>query len=66
MKTLKEIEALPRNFLLASDIAEYIGANPNFIRAQAHKDPSKLGFPVVVIGSRVKIPKAPFVRYMRG
>jgi hypothetical protein len=30
------------------------------------QDPSKLGFPVIVAGRRVKVPKAPFIKYMRG
>lgn len=66
MTTLNDIEALPKEFLLASDVADYLGTNPDFIRGQAHEDPTKLGFPVVVIGTRVKIPKEPFIKFMRG
>jgi len=56
-KTLKEIEALPKEMLTANDITEIIGADANSIRLQAHRDSSKLGFPVIVIGSRVMLIK---------
>ncbi len=64
--TLDEIEALPQNMLTPKIAAMYLNCDPNIIRLQAHVDPSKLGFQVSVIGSRVKIPKIPFVKYMRG
>ena len=53
------------NILLASDIAPFLGVDPQDIRGQAKKDPSKLGFPVIVMGSRVKIPKEGFVHFMK-
>ena len=55
-----------KNELLISteDVARLLGVNPQSIRAQAHKDPKKLGFPVSVIGTRVLIPKEPFYRFI--
>ena len=35
-------------------------------RAKDENERKKLGFPVVVIKSRTKIPKEPFVKYCRG
>ena len=64
--TLQEIEAIPREMLRSSDIAGYLNSNPQDIRTQAQKDPQKLGFPVVVIGSRVKIPKQAFIAFIKG
>ncbi len=61
---LKDIESIPREFLLISEIAPLLGADPQSIRCQAQIDPTKLGFPVVVIKSRVKIPKRPFIQFM--
>lgn len=63
--TLKDIEALPKELLLMEDVAAFLGANPQSLRDQAHKDPEKLGFPVIVIGARVKTPKAAFVHFMK-
>lgn len=63
--TLQEIEAIPKEILTPEDIRKFLGATPNAIRAQAQADPRKLGFPVIVQGSRVRIPKAGFVFYCR-
>ena len=38
---------------------------PNYIRHQAQNDPDKLGFPVVVAGTRVRIPKEGFLYFCR-
>ena len=54
----------PGEVLTCAQVAEVIGANPDTVRWQARNDPSKLGFPVIVVGNRVKIPKRPFLRHM--
>lgn len=64
--TLEEIEKIPKEMLLATDIAPYLECDPHSIRVQAQEDPTKLIFPVIVIGSRVKIPKQAFINVMRG
>lgn len=66
MQTLKDIEAISKDLLTIMDIRDYLDCDANAFRLQAHKDPSKIGFPVIVIGSRVKIPKIPFIKFMRG
>ena len=63
--TLQDIENMNKEYLLATDVAPVLGCDPSDLRAQSQLDPSKLGFPVVVIGTRVKIPKDGFVFYMR-
>jgi hypothetical protein len=64
--TLEEIETMPSTMLLASDVAGYLHIDAQDIREQARSDPSKLGFPVIVAGSRLKIPKEAFVKFMKG
>ena len=51
-------------FLSPGDIAEVLHCDPQSIRAQAQTDPSKLGYPVIVINRRVRIPRIPFLRYL--
>ena len=63
--TLEELEAFPRDWLTCSQVAPVLNANPQSIHDQAVADPLALGFPVVVIKSRVKIPKRAFIRLMR-
>ena len=64
--TLAELEALPTEVLTCQQIAPILGANPATIHGQATDRPELLGFPVIVMGRRVKIPKRPFIAFMRG
>jgi len=66
MLTLEDLERIPTNMLTAAQVAPFIGSDPHTIRIAAHTRPDLLGFPVVVMGSRVKIPKELFVKYFRG
>lgn len=51
-------------FLSPADVAEVLHCDPQSIRAQAQTDPHKLGYPVIIINRRVRIPRIPFLRYM--
>lgn len=62
--TIPEIKSLDREMLTAAEVALIIGTDPNLIRHQAHEKPEALGFPVIVIKSRVKIPRIPFLRFI--
>jgi hypothetical protein len=63
--TLEDIAALPKSMLVATDIAPYLECDPGLIHDQAMLDPEKLGFPVVIMKSRVKIPKEGFLNFCR-
>ena len=64
--TLAEIKQPGKAMLTPADIAPVLGCDPNSIRLAARTCPELLGFPVIVTGTRVKIPKRAFLRYMRG
>ena len=64
--TLSELEALETEVLTCQQIAPVLMANPATIHLQAVECPEKLGFPVIVMGSRVKIPKKAFIAFMKG
>ena len=64
--TLNDIKAINREYLLPREVADVLGTDPQAIRTWAHKCPERMGFPVLCIGSRVKIPKQGFLRYMNG
>lgn len=64
--SLKDIEQLPGEMLTPEQVAPVLEMNPHTIRVQAGQDPNVFGFPVMVIGIRIKIPKQPFLLYMRG
>lgn len=62
--TIQEIEASTQEFLTPSDVAPVIGCNPYAINGQAQQDAAKLGFPVCVLGTRVRIPRRAFVHWL--
>ena len=64
-RTLEDIENLPGEVLTCQQIARILGVNPSTIHIQAMERPELLGFPVICAGRRVKIPKRPFLRFMR-
>lgn len=64
--TLSDIEKIPREYIIPREAAAVLGCTPYYINIAAEKCPEKLGFPVFKSGNRVKIPKAAFIKFMRG
>lgn len=64
--TLRELETTDRDFLKATDVARFIGCDPQIIRVIARNHPEKLGFPVCVMQTRVRIPRLAFLKWLRG
>jgi hypothetical protein len=64
--TIEAIKALDREFLTPAEIAPILGCNAQDIRWQARTAPERLGFPVIIIKSRTKIPRRGFIRWMEG
>lgn len=62
--TLEEIRASGKEFLVPTDVAEILGCAPYSINLQAKQDPSRLGFPAALIGTRVRIPRKGFLKWM--
>lgn len=62
--TIAEMLESAEPFLSPADIAEVLQCDPQSIRAQAQTDPSKLGYPVIIINRRIRIPRIPFLRYL--
>ncbi len=64
--TLREIEQLDTEVLLPAQVAEVLGCFQYSITTQARENAAALGFPVIITGTRVRIPKEAFVRFMKG
>lgn len=62
--TLEQIAAIPSEVLTCQQIAPLLRANPATLHQQAVEMPHLLGFPVIVAGNRVKIPKRSFIKFM--
>lgn len=62
--TLEELEDYPKETITPEIAAGILGCDPQNIRSQAQIDAGALGFPVIVMGSRVKIPRRGFLYFM--
>lgn len=66
--TLDEIKKSNKDFLIPSDIADVLGCDKYSINVQVSEDikngVNSLGFPVIKIGTRIKIPRRSFLRFM--
>lgn len=66
MEKLEQIKASDTLFLRPVDVAEILHCSPELIRVAAKKNPELLGFPVSVAGTRTRIPRLPFIRFVEG
>lgn len=65
--TLEELKASDKDCFSPHDVAGVLGTNPYTINIMLRDCPEKLGFPAFFVGrkgTRVKIPKIPFLRKM--
>lgn len=63
--TLEQVAQINKEMLTCADVAPLLGYDANSLRLQAREDPTLLGFPVVVAGTRVQIPKEGFIHFMK-
>lgn len=66
MTELERIEALEKDMLAPKDVAKCLGCTPYLINVATRDGKNPFPFPVIRINSRVRIPKIPFVKAMRG
>lgn len=64
--TLSEVERMDAVTLTPVQVASVLHADPHAIRVAAKQCPEHLGFPVMIVGNRVKIPREAFLAFMRG
>lgn len=64
--TLDQIEQMTVAVLTPAQVSGVLHLDQDTIRGQARERPELLGFPVICAGNRVKIPRLPFLRFMRG
>ena len=60
---LEKIATRGKEMLSPADVAPVLGCHPYAINVAAKEDPARLGFPVCLIGNRVKIPRRAFLRW---
>lgn len=63
--TLPELACrVDREWFTVTEISGVLNADPQTLRLTARQRPELLGFPVIVSGNRVKVPRIPFLRFM--
>lgn len=55
-----------RTYYTPKEVGKILGCTPYSINIQAKRHKESLGFPVIMIGNRVKIPKLAFHNFMNG
>ena len=64
--TLEDLEMLDKEMLVPTDIAPILGCKPYAINVAVKNGKNPFPFPVIRMGTRVKIPKRLFIKAMRG
>lgn len=62
--TLEDMIRSEKPFVTPKDVADVLHCSAQIIRIQARDNPEALGFPVIRIGSRTKIPRKAFIQFM--
>ena len=64
--TLKELEQLDTEVLTPSQVAPILGCQPYSINVATKDGKNPFPFPIIRLGTRVRIPKTPFLKFMKG
>lgn len=62
--TLEDMIRSEKPFVTPQDVADVLKCSAQIIRIQARDNPEALGFPVIRVGSRTKIPRKAFIQFM--
>ena len=62
--TLEDMIRSEKPFVTPQDVADVLQCSAQIIRIQARDNPEALGFPVIRIGNRTKIPRKAFIQFM--
>ncbi len=62
--TIEELIRSDQVFVKPAEIAEILHCDAQQIRVEARRVPCRLGFPVVIYGHQIRIPREPFLRYI--
>ena len=64
--TIEEIRVSDKTMLTPKEVSPVLGCHPYSLNVQAKKDIKALGFPAVLIGSRLRIPRVGFLKWIEG
>ena len=64
--TLQELEQLETEVLTPAQVAPILGCQPYTINVATKDGKNPFPFPIIRLGTRVRIPKIPFLKFMKG
>lgn len=64
--TLQDLKMLDKEIITPAVAAQVIGCDPQYIRVAARQCPKNLGFPVIVMGTKTRIPRLAFIKFLEG
>ncbi len=64
--TLDDLRKMDCDMLTPAQVAPVLGVDPHWIRVAAREHPEWIGFPVLIVRSRTKIPRLGFISWMEG
>lgn len=64
--TLEELKRSEKETISAAVAGRILGVDPQLIRVQARQDKDALGFPVILLGRNVRIPRRSFIALVEG
>lgn len=64
--TIKDLKSMTKEVITPDEAAKVLGCSSQYIRIAARENRQLLGFPVVLIGRRVKIPRVAFINFLEG
>lgn len=64
-QALAALEQSEKLMLTPAEVAPILGCQAYAINVQAKEDPAKLGFPVCMMGTRVRIPRRAFLHWIK-
>ena len=62
--TLEELKLSEKETISAAVAGKVLGVDPQLIRVQARQDKDALGFPVILLGRNVRIPRRSFIAFV--
>lgn len=64
--TLQDLKSMDRAIITPAVAAKVLNCDPQYIRVAARQCPEQLGFPVIIMGTRTRIPRIAFIRFLEG
>jgi hypothetical protein len=62
--TLDKIASSKKDMLSCGDVADVVGIGTYNLHRYIMEYPERIGFPVMITGNRIRIPRIPFLRFM--